>query len=527
MRFLTLFRFRPRSSRHSLIRSRTKIFDMASAYDNWTREDLIKHIAHLESKSSNPLVDPQVIEKSRKDSRKDFDFSSYPKRKIALKFCYSGWEYNGLAYQTLPTPLPTVESVLFDALAMAKLVDPEASFEGCGWEKCGRTDRGVSAAGQVVSLWVRSTLVNQEAESLRLPSESADQIREADLALAHEELGSLDITPATSTPVSKPKGSYKPEHDYVTILNRILPPTIRVFAWSPVSPNFSARFSCRYRHYKYFFSSQGLNIDLMRTGASRLVGEHDFRNLCKLDPAKQITMFKRKIISVDITPVDANIPEIYVLDLVGSAFLYHQVRHIMAILFHVGAGLERPSVITSLLNVADDAEHVVDEMDPPLQVVDRRPEYQMADALPLMLWDCAYKPEDVDWQIDGHTDAQKRQESLENNTGGMYSALQSTLERSKIFSTLNQHFLSAAALYHPRPVQVFPLTYPPVSTKPTKQPMQIPLGGGTYKRVTRYTPLLDRVRMDPVEVVNERWRNGKGLRREERRKAEAIADEDE
>lgn len=499
---------------------------MASAYDNWTREDLIKHITHLESKLSIPVVDPQVIAKPQKSSRKDFDFSSYPKRKIALKFCYSGWEYNGLAYQSLPTPLPTVESVLFDALVMAKLVDPEASYEGCGWERCGRTDRGVSAAGQVVSLWVRSALVDPEAESLRLPAESADQIPEAEPASADEELGSLDISP-TSTPVSKPKGSYKPEHDYVAILNRILPPTIRVFAWSPVSPNFSARFSCRYRHYKYFFSSQGLNIDLMRAGASRLVGEHDFRNLCKLDPAKQIKMFKRRIISVDITPVDANIPEIYVLDLVGSAFLYHQVRHIMAILFHVGAGLERPSVITSLLNVADGAEHVVDEMDPPLQVVDRRPEYQMADALPLMLWDCAYKPEDVDWRIDGHTDAQKRQESLENNFGGMCRALQSTLERSKIFSALNQHFLSTATLYHPRPVQVLPLASPPLSTKAMKQPMQIPLGGGTCKRVTRYTPLLDRVRMDPVEVVNERWRNGKGHRREERRKAEAIADEDE
>src|SRR6266550_2924190 len=421
MRFLTLFRFRPQSSRHSLVRSRTKRFDMAGAYDQWTREDLIKHIAHLESKLSNPPVDPQVIEKPQKDSRKDFDFSSYPKRKIALKFCYSGWEYNGLAYQTLPAPLPTVESVLFDAFAMAKLVDPEAGFEGCGWEKCGRTDRGVSAAGQVVSLWVRSALVDQEAEPLRLPSESADQ----EPASVDEKLGSLDISPTTtSVPVSKPKGSYKPEHDYVAILNRILPPTIRVFAWSPVSPNFSSRFSCRHRHYKYFFPSQGLNIDLMRAGASRLVGEHDFRNLCKLDPAKQITMFKRKIISVDITPVDASSREIYVLDLVGSAFLYHQVRHIMAILFHVGAGLEPPSVITSLLNVADGAERVVDEMDPPLQVVDRRPEYQMADALPLMLWDCAYKPEDVDWRIDGHTDVQKRQESLENNTGGMCRALQ-------------------------------------------------------------------------------------------------------
>ncbi|KAM6493165.1 hypothetical protein JOM56_011299, partial [Amanita muscaria] len=59
---------------------------------------------------------------------------------------------------------------------------------------------------------------------------------------------------------------------YVSILNRLLPCTIRVLAWSPVSPNFSARFSCQYRHCKYFL----LDIDL---AASRLIGEHGFRNL--------------------------------------------------------------------------------------------------------------------------------------------------------------------------------------------------------------------------------------------------------
>lgn len=502
---------------------------MAGAYDGWTREDLIKHIAQLESQLPKPPAEVRSIEAPQKASRKDFDFSSYPKRKIALKFCYSGWEYNGLAYQSLPTPLPTVEDVLFNALVKAKLIDPEAGFEGCGWEKCGRTDRGVSAAGQVVSFWVRSALSGQEVESIHLPSSAivnANSSPEGRPASIDDELGSFDTSPSSS-PVSKPLTRYTPEHNYVAILNRILPSTIRILAWSPVLPSFSARFSCQYRHYKYFFSSQGLNIDLMRAAASRLVGLHDFRNICKLDPGKQITIFKRRIISVDINPVNANDPEICVLDLVGSAFLYHQVRHIMAILFHVGTGLEQPSVVTSFLNVEEGAEHVVEETDPPLQVVNGRPEYQMADALPLMLWDCGYKAEDVDWQIDGHTDVHKRQESLENNTGEMYHTLQSTLERSKIFSALNQHFLSAAAVYHPRPFQTFPLAHPPPLTKPTKQPMLIPHGGGTYKRVARYTPLLGRVRMDPPEVVNERWRNGKGFRREERRRAEAVADEDE
>ncbi|KAF8637135.1 hypothetical protein AX17_003039 [Amanita inopinata Kibby_2008] len=505
----------------------------STTYDQWTREDFIQRITQLESKlRTSTTLESGSSKAPQKPTEKEFQFSAYPRRKIALKFCYSGWEYNGLAYQSLPTPLPTVEGVLFDALVKARMVDPEAGFEGCGWEKCGRTDRGVSAAGQVVSLWVRSAIIEydeREARSQPKPSSSASpDTKPQPQSAPHDDFGSLDISPpsspSTKTRPNLPK-YYKPEHDYVAILNRLLPSTIRVLAWSPVSPNFSARFSCQYRHYKYFFPPQGLDIDQMRAAACRIIGEHDFRNLCKLDPTKQITMFKRKITSVTIEPVDIDHPEdIYVFNLIGSAFLYHQVRHIMAILFLVGAGLEHPSVITSLLNVSEGAENPVNETDPPLQVVNGRPEYQMADALPLILWKCGYKPEDVDWRINGHTD-EKQKEGMENTNGDLCHALESIYARSRVFATLNQHFLTAAEQYHRPPTRFFPLTRPPIATEAMKQPMHIPLGGGTYKRTLRYTPLLDRVRMDPVDVVNERWRNGKGLRREERRKAEAEDDE--
>jgi len=52
-----------------------------------------------------------------------------------------------------PASLPTVESELFAALERACLVEGRA---GAGYQRCGRTDRGVSAAGQVVSLRLRS-----------------------------------------------------------------------------------------------------------------------------------------------------------------------------------------------------------------------------------------------------------------------------------------------------------------------------------------------------------------------------------
>ena len=37
------------------------------------------------------------------------------------------------------------------------------------------------------------------------------------------------------------------------MLNRVLPFDIRVLAWAPVDADFSARFSCAGRVYKYFF----------------------------------------------------------------------------------------------------------------------------------------------------------------------------------------------------------------------------------------------------------------------------------
>ncbi|KAF7421051.1 hypothetical protein PC9H_011571 [Pleurotus ostreatus] len=485
----TNFRYRFLRS-GSLLRVMT---NSPSSYENWTREELIARLAQLDD---SPKLNTATAASSKKIPDKPFSFASYSRRKIALKFCYSGWEYNGLAHQLGPTPLPTVEGTLFDALAHARLIDSSAGFEGCGFERCGRTDKGVSAAGQVVSLWVRSAQKHEPSPTKAAtgPPEVAHDAESSNLL---GDFGTFDDDIVETSNTSIAPVADTPELRYVSILNRVLPPTIRVLAWSPVQDDFSARFNCRYRHYKYFFSPTGLDLSLMREGASRLVGEHDFRNLCKLDPAKQITSFKRRIIRADISPVCDGM---YVFDLVGTAFLYHQVRHIMAILFLVGTGIERPSVVTALLNVASGAE-----TDPSLlEVVDRKPEYQMADGLPLMLWDCGYSENDVQWQTDSEAN--------------LYHELDSILARSTVHNVLDSHFLEAAAQYHPPPPQPFPLSTTGVDISSGSEAFNIPLGGGTSKRVVTYVPLLERKRLESVEVVNERWRIGKGMRREERRR---------
>ena len=519
------------------LHSRAHLPVMTPSYDTWSKEDLIAHILDIEQRLTRAPANRKPIPSPT--GGRPFHFERHPRRKIAVKFCYSGWEYNGLAFQDDPTPLPTVEEVLFRGFAKARLVDPQAGLDGCGWERCGRTDVGVSAAGQVVSLWVRSAFSGLDTQApahrqLETPCSTDPVIPPDD----DSTLPFSDLVDA-SAPADPPP---PPDHEfhYVAILNRILPPTIRVLAWSPVAPAFSARFNCRHRHYKYFFTSDGLDIPLMQQAADYLVGTHDFRNLSKLDPAKQITDFHRRIISAQISPVSpspqpfpspneaTDTDRLYVLDLVGSAFLYHQVRHIMAVLFMVGTGLEQPSIIPTLTNI-DGCKSASTGLD--LSVVDRKPEYQMADALPLMLWDCAFDDTDLKWQND-NTDSNIDNEGREKHPGtGLIRQLHSVCQRSLIHCTLVGHFLTAAARYHPQPPQYFPFSQTGLSVStiprlPNNAPpvIGVPLGGGTYRRGVKYAPLLSRKRLDHVTVANERWRNGKGSRRVETQKTGVTDD---
>jgi hypothetical protein len=59
----------------------------------------------------------------------------------------------------------------------------------------------------------------------------------------------------------------------------------------------------------------------------------------------------------------------------GWAFLYHQVRCMMAVLFMVGRGLEEPGIVPRLLDVTPGARF------------ERKPTYNMAPELPLVLMD--------------------------------------------------------------------------------------------------------------------------------------------
>ncbi|KAI0632823.1 tRNA pseudouridine synthase [Trametes polyzona] len=511
-------------------------FTRMEPYKNWSREELITRLQQLDPHHDRPRPAHEVGSKAKKA----FNFAAYPKRKIALKFTYNGIHYGGMEFQRDPV-LPTVEGVLFDALVHTKLVDREGGLDGCGWQRCGRTDKGVSAGGQVVSLWVRSgssaklssAKTNWQAIEDQPSSADSEDVQEDGPGLEGDFglMGDFDEPPTNNSVVEASVPSQEAEDDnpgYIYKLNHVLPPTIRILAWSPASEDFSARHSCRWRHYKYFFSPRGLDLAAMSDAASRLMGEHDFRNLCKIDPGKQLTVFTRRILHASIDPVDPSLPAgegLYVFNLRGNAFLYNMVRHIMAVLLLVGTGLEHPSVMTALLN-ADPARPLPpfrpDEPPPPL--VTGKPEYIIADPLPLMLWECGYDEGALDWRVD-RAKPDAAGEAAKSPLRGMMCAH----ERAVLGAALEEHFLKAAERFHTPPKPYFPIGAPGVERLPEGAMMSLPLGGGMAKRMATYTPLLERKRMLTPEEVNERYRLGRGAKRLERRaaaSANATADDD-
>lgn len=421
-------------------------------YETWTKAQLVQRIRMLES----PLVlEPKSEdialekcdgeetsgkgEKSKLDGgmkalkKRKFDFSKFETRFVALRFAYMGWNYNGLNYQQEPTPLPTVEQEILDAMTTAKLI-PSADPASCNFSRCGRTDKGVSALNQVISLDIRSNLRKEDHGK-----------KEFDIK----------------------------ELPYISILNSLLPTDIRITAVSlRPPPGFDARFSCTYRHYKYIFKKDGLDIDLMLQAAAMYEGPHDFRNFCKVDGSKQITNHVREVYSAKIIPLNE---DFYVFDLKGSAFLWHQVRCMIAILFLVGQKLEAASIVTDLLNV---------------EKFPSKPAYEMANDIPLVLYDCVF-PE-MEW-LTLENDFEGKQKHKLRKEYNLYNGLLLDYQlKANVAKLMAETYLQSADVI-----------------KHNTEGGSVNIGNGNGRNFKNYIPLANRELGETVEVINRRHREKK------------------
>lgn len=207
----------------------------------------------------------------------------------------------------------------------------------------------------------------------------------------------------------------------------------------------------------------------------------------------------------------------------------------MGILYLVGAGLEQPSIVTSLLNVDDGSEQPREGET--MEVVHCKPVYYMADALPLLLWECGYKENDVNWMTDdGKNEKSAKVEAEQrgfDRTFNVYQELYFLHERSILRSTMDTHFLATAAKYHAAASSLYAAR--PVSDADPNifsneipgRKMRIPLGAGTFTRTGQYTPVLRRKRLEDIMIVNKRWAEGQGVRRDEKKKQGLLDEGDE
>ncbi|KAM5473435.1 pseudouridine synthase deg1 [Microsporum audouinii] len=607
-----------------------------SPYSNWSNTSLISRIHELEQQlhqySQNaPSTNASESEKNRKTTeqteratvqsrprerstssnpprksekkRRKIDPSKYSTRHIALKFAYLGKRYNGLEHANGNfTEVPTIEEELWKALRKTRLIFPahkdciddfavpsrpqSIHWDGCQYSKCGRTDKGVSAFGQVIGIRVRSL----KPAALSLAAEGKGERTTGSAAAAVSEPGDENIL--GSFDVSDKEEAKAPVWDdiadelpYIQILNGALPEDIRVLAWCPhPPPDFDARFSCRQRRYRYFFTQPAfcpapgargivrapelkqdpslpklregwLDIEAMREAAQHFVGSHDFRNFCKVDTSKQITNFVRRILRADIELVDPqktplgfvqmpgfeqfdNSPrntgvsesvsdtspaaaKVYSFTVHGTAFLWHQIRHMVGILFLVGQGLEPPSIVPQLLDVTKNP---------------RRPVYEMASDSPLVLWDCIFGEEEdeLDWVYPGDPRAGKSHSQRTDGNfgqGGIVEDLWSLWRNRKIDELLAGTLLESVANRGQLTALSKGDDHPSNLGQAARSP-RVFSGGDNGKPVGKYVPLLERTRLDPVEDMNARYLSKKGHKywnrvleyQEEQRKAALDAE---
>eukprot|EP00759_Apiculatamorpha_spiralis_P057604 PhF_6_TR8722/c1_g1_i2/m.13692/K06173/truA, PUS1; tRNA pseudouridine38-40 synthase len=162
-------------------------------------DDMVSAISTLNAPATN-----QQQDSDRDDDKDDKRGGGKRKIKIALLVGYIGTNYHGSQYNKDPLH-PSVEEILFNAICKGQLIS-EVNQKGewtkkIGWQRASRTDKGVHALRNIISL--------------KLP----------------EPPGGIDAIP--------------------TILQPLLPADIRVFGALTVTRSFSSYEDCTSRVYWY------------------------------------------------------------------------------------------------------------------------------------------------------------------------------------------------------------------------------------------------------------------------------------
>jgi tRNA pseudouridine38-40 synthase len=199
-------------------------------------------------------------------------------RSYVLKIFYRGEGFSGSQRQPDER---TVEGEFINALDSLRI-------DFSDFKAAGRTDRGVSALGNVFALTTDSELISPR------------------------------------------------------IINSELPGDIRVLAAQRVATAFNPRHALE-RVYKYFLADVGYDTGEMKRAAMEFVGEKSFHNFSQADDRNTI----RKIKKIDIEKQG----DVIVLTISGESFLWQMVRRMTTALKMAGRGEISATDLRELLNI--------------------------------------------------------------------------------------------------------------------------------------------------------------------------------
>jgi len=276
----------------------------------------------FDGEGSLPTVEEQRIEDERIEEQ---PVEAAPVNRLKLVVAYDGTDFHGFAAQG---DVRTVAGTLADAFEKT-LRSPREELElACA----GRTDAGVHAWGQVVSVQVPADV-------------DPEQLRHA--------------------------------------LNRIAGPEIVVRTCDVVDPSFDARHSALWRRYRYtivnrtdpdpflaryaWWLPKPLDIARLRLAADPFVGEHDFAAFCRKGPPGSTT--KRTVLESHWIEDSARGDGVLVYEVRAKAFCWQMVGTIV----EAALGRLRPGDIMQILRSDD-----------------RQAAGRLAPAHGLCLWDVGY-----------------------------------------------------------------------------------------------------------------------------------------
>lgn len=147
--------------------------------------------------------------------------------------------------------------------------------------------------------------------------------------------------------------------------NALLPDDIRILSAEEVPGSFDARRHATEKEYRYFLHvgpvaspflfryawhvESALDLDAVREGLSRVVGEHDFSSFrgqgCTAKSPVR-TIFRAEAAKHDI-------PGLWSIDVAGNGFLRHMVRNIVGTAVESGKGKFPPERIGEILRARD------------------------------------------------------------------------------------------------------------------------------------------------------------------------------